>query len=59
LVNECRNCHQATTALPRSAPILIGTVRRWADDLDEIAVRLERKSRYAEKGLLIEHETEW
>jgi hypothetical protein len=34
-------------------------VRRWADDLDEIAVRLERKSRYAEKGLLIEHETEW
>jgi hypothetical protein len=24
----------------------------------EIAVRLERKSRYAEKGLLIEHETE-
>jgi hypothetical protein len=38
------------------APILIGTVRRTADDLDEIAVRLERKSRYAEKGLLIEHE---
>ena len=37
------------------APILIGTVRRWADDLDEIAVRLERKSRYAAKGLLIEH----
>jgi hypothetical protein len=30
-----------------------------SDDLDEIAVRLERKSRYAEKGLLIEHETEW
>jgi hypothetical protein len=26
------------------APILIGTVRRSADDLDEIAVRLERKS---------------
>jgi len=26
-------------------------VRRSADDLDEIAVRLERKSRYAEKGL--------
>jgi hypothetical protein len=24
--------------------MLIGTVRRWADDLDEIAVRLERKS---------------
>jgi len=22
-------------------------------------IRLERKSRYAEKGLLIEHETEW
>jgi hypothetical protein len=40
------------------APILIGTVRRRADDLDEIAVRPERKSRYAEKGLLIEHETE-
>ena len=30
-------------------------MRRWADDLDEIAVRLERKSRYAAKGLLIEH----
>jgi hypothetical protein len=34
-------------------------VRRRADDLDEIAVRPERNSRYAEKGLLIEHETEW
>jgi len=30
-----------------------------SDDLDEIAVRLERKSRYAEKGLPREHETEW
>jgi hypothetical protein len=40
-------------------PNLIDTVRRWADDLDEIVVRLERKSRYAEKGLRIEHETEW
>jgi hypothetical protein len=26
------------------ARVLIGTVRRSADDLDEIAVRLERKS---------------
>jgi len=33
--------------------------RPSTDDLDEIVVRLERKSRYAEKGLLIEHETEW
>jgi hypothetical protein len=46
-------------APPRKRPILIGTVRRSADDLDVVAVRLERKSRYAEKGLLIDHETEW
>jgi hypothetical protein len=30
-------------------------VRRSAEDLDVIAVRPERKSRSAEKGLLIEH----
>jgi hypothetical protein len=40
------------TRTAEKAPILIGTVRRRADDLDEIAVRPERKSRYAEKGLL-------
>jgi hypothetical protein len=45
-------------ACRRKAPILIGSVRRWADDLDEITVRLEWKSRSAEKGLLIEHEKE-
>jgi hypothetical protein len=49
---------QGRESLSPKSSDLIGTVRRWADDLDEIVVRLERKSRYAEKGLLIEHETE-
>ena len=48
----CLMRKSATSAREMNPP-----VRRWADDLDEIAVRLERKSRYAEKGLLIEHET--
>jgi hypothetical protein len=32
------------TRTGEKAPILIGTVRRRADDLDEIAVRLERRA---------------
>jgi hypothetical protein len=32
------------TRTAEKAPILIGTVRRRADDLDEIAVRLERRA---------------
>jgi hypothetical protein len=56
----CCICEPGSRELvAEKAPIPIGTMRRWADDLDGIAVRLERKSRYAEKGLLIEHETEW